>query len=299
VVSRVADAIIDSSNKVPELYAMLLSNITSDIEGVNKLLQVGDPLMGFYVTKLLELLFKKPLQNDTYAWIAGILNNVTQIAEGRSFLLDKKRGFFQLLFPHVESKNILRKRGTLGAIRNSLFESSFHEALLSDPEDTLLCTILLPLRGPEELDKEDTEGMPQKLVYTSPGKTRESNTEIRTMLVDCVLLLTSTKFGREKLRAKKVYPILREYDKVEEIDEIKNNIFNIVNVLVGLDENHKVNIDINPATMVSETDFIKEDEDDSKPSQTDPKMETPVPKKEHKPTPPQDSDEEGDKIEVI
>jgi len=135
-------------------------------------------------------------------------------------------------------------------------------------------------------------------MYSSPGKTRESNPDIRAMLVDCVLLLTATKFGREKLRTKKVYPIIREYDKVEENDSIKNNMFNIVNVLVGLDENHKVNIDINPATMVTETDFIKEDEeDDSNPSQ--PKMETPVPKKEHKPPPPQDSDEEGDKIEEI
>lgn len=177
---------------------------------------------------------------------------------------------------------------------------------MSDSDDTLLCSILLPLRGPESFSKEDGEGMPHKLLYPPAGKVRESNPEIRAMFIDCVLLLTSTKFGREKLRSKKVYPIIREYDKIEEIDDIKNNIFNIVNVLVGLDENHQVNIDINPATIVTETDFIKEDDNEEVQQSSQATQEssniatTPVSKKEPiKPLPPPDSDEEGEKIEEI
>jgi len=139
--------------------------------------------------------------------------------------------------------------------------------------------------------------MPGQLA--SPGTNREPNTEIRAMLVDSILLLTSTKIGREKLREKKVYPILREYDKIEENEEIKNNLFSIVNVLVGLNENLKVNIDINPAEIIKEiSHFTEKEEKNVVDEQKFPnKTESPI-KKSPKPIL-MDSDEEGEKIEEI
>lgn len=88
---------------------------------------------------------------------------------------------------------------------------------------------------------------------------------------------------------------------------IQINIFNIVNVLVGLDENHQVNIDINPATMISETDFSKDEEEEevqhrvtNPVTQDTPNTVSPSSKKEPiKQLPPPDSDEEGEKIEEI
>ena len=119
----------------------------------------------------------------------------------------------------------------------------------------LLPALLLPLAGPEDLDDEENEALPTDLQYISrpgnhfkalnescrylpPDKTRESDPDIRKMLLEAMLQvegnrmmflfsfilminsnnksycqqpyqLCATRFGRETLRNRKIYPILR------------------------------------------------------------------------------------------
>ena len=63
--------------------------------------------------------------------------------------------------------------------------TDFHEWLLSDAVD-ILPHLLLPLAGPEELDEDDMEKLPVDLQYLEPDKKRESDPDIRKMLVECV-----------------------------------------------------------------------------------------------------------------
>jgi hypothetical protein len=111
--------------------------------------------------------------------------SITQIKEGRQYILDKSRGIFLALLPHLDNKHIIRRRGILGMIRysqstpqvinitlsqltfkhhfyffitiecvilffvfarNCLFEFDYHKWLLSDEVD-LLTHLLLPIRG--------------------------------------------------------------------------------------------------------------------------------------------------------
>ncbi|XP_044309265.1 protein HGH1 homolog [Varanus komodoensis] len=54
------------------------------------------------------------------------------------------------------------------------------------------------------------ERLPLDLQYLPPEKQREPDPDIRKMLLEAVLLLTATKKGRQLLRAKGTYLVLRE-----------------------------------------------------------------------------------------
>eukprot|EP01125_Pyxidicula_operculata_P002069 TRINITY_DN12022_c0_g1_i1.p1 TRINITY_DN12022_c0_g1~~TRINITY_DN12022_c0_g1_i1.p1 ORF type:complete len:382 (-),score=89.62 TRINITY_DN12022_c0_g1_i1:23-1168(-) len=295
IVSRLMDSILDKSNKVIELYAILLSNVTISVRGSQMLLQTGDALVGYYVTKLFEL-FESSADSpkDTFAWIAGILSNVTQIKEGRNLFIEKD--FVKTLLSYLDHPNPVRKRGALGALRNIFFESEHHSKLLTD---SMITSLLWPIRGPEQLKSDETENLPSKLKAVPSSKEREKDTEIKSMIIDCLLLLTSTKDGRDFLKKKDIYPIIREYDSVEENQEISSNIFNLLNIIKGLDESSKpVNVDpsklVNTAGVTQHVDKIPEIEVEY---EAEPVVEEPP--KPKVPLVEPDLDENGDVIEEI
>ena len=48
---------------------------------------------------------------------------------------------------------------------------------------------MLPLAGPEELDDEDMEKLPEDLQYLPPDKEREDDPDIRIMLIETLMLV--------------------------------------------------------------------------------------------------------------
>jgi hypothetical protein len=81
-----------------------------------------------------------------------------------------------------------------------------------------------------------------------PTKVREPDREVRKALVDCLILLSSTKETREILRQKKVvstfienslnykYPLIREAEKPEEDDDICDAMHKLVDLLMFTDD---------------------------------------------------------------
>lgn len=57
--------------------------------------------------------------------------------------------------------------------------------MISDSVD-ILPRLLLPLAGPEEFDEDDMESLPVDLQYLEPDKERESDPDIRKMLVESI-----------------------------------------------------------------------------------------------------------------
>lgn len=55
------------------------------------------------------------------------------------------------------------------------------------PDVDVLPCLLLPLAGPEEFDEEDTEKLPFELQYLGENKKRESDADIRKMLLEALL----------------------------------------------------------------------------------------------------------------
>jgi len=290
VVSRFVDQILDSKNAA-KLYVVLLCNLTREEHGARKLLQVGDSLMGYYVTKLIQVYIENDpnKEKDDYQWIGSILINITQLKEGRELLLDKKRQLLKGLVKYTSHPNFIRRRGILGTIRNCLFDKNHHTYLINDLD---VITILLDrIRGPEQLKEDELEGMPESLKYVSEDRTRDPDFECLALAVDCLLLLTSTLKGREILRANRCYELIREYDNVEKNELIKERIYSIVTLLKGLDEPNDKEVNINPLDVISG----RHDDSFEKMRNELVKKEKPKPKDED----PIELDEFAEPIEVI
>eukprot|EP01126_Amoeba_proteus_P048936 TRINITY_DN5684_c0_g2_i3.p1 TRINITY_DN5684_c0_g2~~TRINITY_DN5684_c0_g2_i3.p1 ORF type:complete len:341 (+),score=78.96 TRINITY_DN5684_c0_g2_i3:278-1300(+) len=308
VVSRLIDGILDKENKIVELYTILLSNVSRDERGARKVVQVGDALQGYYVSKLLDLFLESQKvsgnQRDDYSWVASILENITQIQEARDLLMEKSRGMFTKLLPFIVHPNLVRRRGVLGVIKNCLFESRFHSWVLG-PDIDILPKLLLPLRGPEKYETDDLEGMPVELQHVPEDKSRDPDLETRARIVDCLLLLLSNKASREDMRKKQVYLIIRDYDLVEENEILKENLLNIINLLKGLDEGPR-EVNFNPLNSIDSKGSTKTVEELWKTTVPKPKVEktqTSHPEIPHQsdpnPSHHQDLDEEGEEVEVL
>ncbi|KAF2473407.1 DNA-binding protein-like protein HGH1 [Lindgomyces ingoldianus] len=141
----------------------------------------------------------------------------------------------------------IRRLGVASAIKNSAFLVSSHEILLSnlslDPAlpppsigANLLPYILLPLMGPEEYSDEDTDGMLDELQLLEPDKEREKDAEIMKTHLETLLLLSTTKEGREVLRKVKVYPIVRECHLHVEDESVREACDRLVQVIMRKEE---------------------------------------------------------------
>ncbi|KAK1173074.1 hypothetical protein AOXY_G3107 [Acipenser oxyrinchus oxyrinchus] len=157
-------------------------------------------------------------------YLGPLLSNLTQLPEARHFILDKDR----LVVINCNSN------GIVPVACNVLFcfFPACHEWLLSDAVD-ILPFLLLPLAGPEELSEEENEGLPVDLQYLPEDKRREKDPDIRNMLIETMLLLTSTKAGRQILKKKNVYPIMREFHKWEKEPDVIVSCEKLVQVLIG------------------------------------------------------------------
>ncbi|KAI4884241.1 hypothetical protein NFI96_001383 [Prochilodus magdalenae] len=166
-------------------------------------------------------------------YLGPLLSNLTQLPETRQFILDKERCVIQRLLPFTQyDASVTRRGGVVGTLRNCCFDYAHHEWLLGDSVD-ILPFLLLPLAGPEELSEEENEGLPVDLQYLPEDKTREEDPDIRKMLIEALLLLTATKKGRQIMKEKNVYPIMREFHKWEKEPQVISACEKLVQVLIG------------------------------------------------------------------
>lgn len=61
----------------------------------------------------------------------------------------------------------------------------YHKWLLSEEIDILPC-LLLPLAGPEQFEEQEMESFPEDLQYLPNDKQRESDPDIRKMLLEAL-----------------------------------------------------------------------------------------------------------------
>lgn len=90
--------------------------------------------------------------------------------------------------------------------------------------------------GPEEYSDEDTEGMLDELQLLEPDKEREKDTEIMKTHLETLLLLSTTKEGRDVLRKVKVYPIVRECHLNVEDEGVREACDRVVQIIMRKEE---------------------------------------------------------------
>ncbi|XP_024296625.1 protein HGH1 homolog isoform X1 [Oncorhynchus tshawytscha] len=166
-------------------------------------------------------------------YLGPLLSNLTQLPETRHFILDRERCVVQRLLPYIQYEaSTIRRGGVIGTLRNCCFDHAHHEWLLSDAVD-ILPFLLLPLAGPEELSDEENEGLPVDLQYLPEDKKREEDPDIRKMLIETMILLTATKVGRQFLKAKNTYVIMREFHNWEKEPHVAAACEKFIQVLIG------------------------------------------------------------------
>ncbi|KAJ7338265.1 hypothetical protein JRQ81_011009 [Phrynocephalus forsythii] len=166
-------------------------------------------------------------------YLGPLLSNLSQLPEARDYLLDPSRCVLPRLLPYTQySGSVIRRGGVVGMLRNCCFDHRHHEWLLSEAVD-LLPFLLLPLAGPEEFPEEEMERLPLDLQYLPPEKQREPDPDIRKMLLEATLLLTATPLGRQQVRAKGAYLVLRELHQWERDPRARATCEKLIQVLIG------------------------------------------------------------------
>lgn len=119
--------------------------------------------------------------------------------------------------------------------------------------------LLLPLMGPEEYSDEDTDGMLEDLQLLPPDKEREKDVEILKTHLETLLLLTTTREGRDLMRRIKVYPVVRECHLHVENDEVREACERVVQILKRDEEGEGEDV---PPTATEGMLKVEEEEDE-------------------------------------
>ncbi|WVO16916.1 hypothetical protein L204_104602 [Cryptococcus depauperatus] len=140
----------------------------------------------------------------------------------------------------------IRRGGALGCIKNCAMDRANMGWLLASEEDRVklpndpsrlikgvdvLPWVLAPIMGPEEYDVDEMEQLPPTLQFLPPEKEREKDTVLRMMCIEILLLLATTFTGRETLRKRGVYWVVRNLHKVETDQQIGDTIERLVGLL--------------------------------------------------------------------
>ncbi|KAI0064035.1 DUF383-domain-containing protein [Artomyces pyxidatus] len=189
-------------------------------------------------------------------FLASVFANLATSPAGRLFFLtpqpaDPVVGAGPLEYPlakvllFTEHADTIRRGGVASLLKNCAFHTPGHKALLSaDTERVVvppsreaapgidaLPALLLPLAGPEEFDLEEQELLPAALQLLPPTKVREPDPALRLVHTETLLLLCTTRWGREHLRARGVYEVVRALHAAETVDKIAETVERLVNML--------------------------------------------------------------------
>ena len=181
-----------------------------------------------------------------YDYLSYLFADLAKHEEGRTHFLKPRQednGIVPLskIIVFTEHKSTIRRRGVANTIKNVCFDVDSHSRLLNSEDETeggigLLPYVLLPLMGSEEYSEEDTEGMLDECQLLPPDKEREKQADILSTHLESLLLLTTEKESRQRLREVKVYPIVRELHLHVEDEGVREGCDRLVQVLMRSEE---------------------------------------------------------------
>ncbi|KAG0370896.1 hypothetical protein BC939DRAFT_460452 [Gamsiella multidivaricata] len=239
------NVIVSKTNILADLGCMLLSNMCKNDNVSGKVLNLsGKPVEGLTtatsaVGQLADIFLKgtdkgyNPQCN--FDFLASVFATLATFPKGRTLLFAKDDNALSPLSKIVcftEHPSVIRRGGVITTIKNASFAVENHPALLDEDDINVLPYILLPLCGPEEFDLEDMEGMPEDIQLLPPTKTREADAHLRETLLEGLIILTSTRQGRDYLREKKTYPVIQKMHLAETEDHVQEVAEQIVNMLM-------------------------------------------------------------------
>lgn len=239
------------------LLAMLLANLTKwdGLKSVIDRRQKAPEALGSddsVLNQLMDLFVKgqdggynKAADFDHLAYAFA---DLAKHAEVRQYLLRAQSydGVVPLskLLVFTEHASGVRRKGVASTIKNAAFEVPAHPDLLDGDGVNILPYVLLPIMGSEEYDVDETMDMLPDLQLLPPDKKRDDDPAIIQTHLETLMLLTTSREGRELMRRVKVYPIVRETHARVSDEAVKEACDRLVQVIMRdeeeLDEANRV-----------------------------------------------------------
>jgi len=244
LVKKLYDKIEDEESKLADSAAIILSNFTRDLVCCNVVLTHLQE-NGISIERIVFIMCQEDYNKHgaKMSYLAPFLSNLSQLKAVRNDILDREQCIIQRLLPFTEYTDSSTKRGgVIGTLRNCCFEAEHHEWLLHEDVD-IVPRLLLPLAGPtpQDLDDQDIEKLPMELQYLDDDKKIEEDPDLRRMLLESLTQLCAQMHGRQVLREKNTYVILRELHKTEKDREVLLAAENIIDILIKTEE--EINLD--------------------------------------------------------
>jgi hypothetical protein len=179
-------------------------------------------------------------KDANFDYLSYLFADLAKHDSGRKYFLTKQS--YDSIVPlsklivFTEHSSHIRRLGVASTIKNTAFETDSHGQLLSEDEIHILPYLLLPIMGNEEYSEEDSENMLPELQLLPEDKKREPDCAILQTHVETLMLLTTTRPGRDVLREVSVYPIVRETHLQVEDEGVREACERLVQVLMRDEE---------------------------------------------------------------
>jgi hypothetical protein len=179
-------------------------------------------------------------KNANFDYLSYLFADLSQSETGRAYFTTRQDydGVVPItkLTVFTEHKSDIRRKGVASTIKNVAFDVTSHPMLFGEDEANLLPYLLLPIAGPEEFPDDEMMSMLPDLQLLPPDKKRDSDNTIITTHLETLLLLTTTREGREKIRAAQVYPFVRECHLHVEDEDVREACDRLVQVIMRDEE---------------------------------------------------------------
>ena len=233
------------------LLAMLLANLTKHDSLAALIttsypsptdLSPADTTLG--ISLLLDLFVKGSSgtynKDADFNYLSYVFADLAKHSAGRLYFLEKQD--YDSVIPlsklvvFTEHDSPIRRKGVASTIKNVAFEIDSHSDLLSETEINILPYLLLPIMGSEEYDEDEMMEFLPDLQLLPEDKKRDSDPTIIQTHVETLMLMTTTRLGRDVLRDVKVYPIVRETHLGVEDEGVREVCERLVQVLMRDEE---------------------------------------------------------------
>jgi hypothetical protein len=215
-----------------DLACMLLSNMTKH-PGCCELLL---PYLEEFAAILQEKVVRSGAGATKYEFLLSVLADMTLIGECRRYLTEPHAGLparFLCLIPLISDVSTLRRGGVCVVVKNCLMEADRHAVLLEDLDDSLLSALLGRLCDPDcEFSEEELDAMLIEVNLEHRTTPAESDPFIKQMVVESLIALGTTLKGRQLLRQKECYPVLRECHKREADENLRMLLEKVVEYII-------------------------------------------------------------------
>lgn len=227
----------NQTNLNADLMCILLANLAKT-DNITKIFQIDIKIADdqkdiFKSTKAMDCLMdmfvkgaeRKINKYAVYDYLSYLFADLSRFKEGREYFVteqayDNVIPLTKLLVFTEKWDAKIRREGVASTIKNSLFDIEKHLIFLEEPIN-ILSYILGPiaLPGNKGLSDDEILELPDELQFLDENRKVEPLKDIISVHLESLLLLCATRKGREFLRSKSVYPLVRELHK-ESKDEM-------------------------------------------------------------------------------